>query len=67
MNDLIYYCPKCQSEDIDFFEINEPISIRVSMDDLTKELETTVRNAVMTVTHYDVICKGCGYVIKYTR
>ena len=67
MNDLIYYCPKCQSENIEFNEINPPKPIRVSMDDLTKELETTVRNAVMTVTHYNVICKDCGYAIKYTR
>lgn len=64
MNDITYYCPKCQSEDIEFFEINKPKTPRVSIDEIG---QTHLANLVLITRKYRVKCKDCEYTVEYER
>ncbi len=61
-----YYCPKCDSEDIDVTCLGMPSTHRVSMDSLP-ETYGTVRAlpAVMRIHEWVAVCRACGYEVRW--
>lgn len=63
---LKYYCPKCNSENIEVVCLNPPIPISLSLDNAGKN-NMKFTNALYTTTKYKGICKDCGYTKEWSE
>ncbi len=60
----IYFCPKCNSTDIEIVCIDPvPPDKMVSIDE-PWALGPTITLAVMRYSHYRLTCKKCGYFVE---
>ena len=69
MNKIIYYCPECGSEDIEF---NNPSTCfqdkieRISLDKLAKPKRKLVSDYItVSLAMREATCSACGYSVEY--
>ena len=63
-----YFCPKCQSTNIEFKCVDPvPGPVMKSMDEIKKD-STGIFSvfAVMVYSHMKATCRECGYTVKYS-
>jgi len=62
-----YYCPKCNSTNIEQKCLYEPRVERRSIDELAKSTGIVMEDLVCRWHNYEARCLDCGYVVKFTR
>lgn len=63
--EIIYYCPKCKSEEVETICLNPPIPKFISMDDIGHSEQVQQNNLVYNQYKYQARCKRCGYTIIF--
>jgi hypothetical protein len=63
-----YYCPKCQSTDIQIVCTDPPPKPEmVSMDEMGKGDSFVLKDSVMRWKNYKAMCLKCNYEVYFTR
>ena len=63
-----YFCPKCNSTEIEHKSLMPPPKVkRISMDDIPKDPQINISNGMMIWHKYEARCKKCGYKVEYIR
>ena len=65
INETIYYCPKCNSSDIEITCLNPPEPKKISMDDIGKSSLPKLVDLVLRTYNYHAKCNNCGYTVEY--
>lgn len=62
------YCPKCNSTEVEYKDVTDIITRRISMNDLPKLDVTKSVDLLPTRTVFremEAICKGCGHTVRF--
>ena len=65
--DVEYYCPMCNSTDIEIICLTPPELVRISMDELPLVGNVIMDDCVLRVNTYQAKCVDCGYSVEYKR
>ena len=69
-DEIIYYCPKCQSENVEIvctYEPPEPEVVRKSLDEVEDGFGTICVHPVVHLYPWEARCLDCGYVRQFSR